>query len=436
VHYRRLFQSRAMVHSDWERFLSNAKHIRMFNFDAGAETSDPNWVAVASQCPGGIIFPNLRFLVYSARDEEDWPWLKVLAAPTLQILLLFASLNSDGIAIVSTLPQRCPAIRDLVLECRSTPAPLRSDLICHWKNLYRIHLNSCDSRTLTHLSLIRKLSELTISSFSPPTHGRFTFPALRDLRLGPCSFNHSVEFMHCISASRLSTLRIHVEAATNIRWLLLFQVIRERLSDAPLSHFVFSFYEALGVDCPDPTAGDIRPLYIFPNVTTFTFNSRTSFKLDDHWIQEIAVAWPNLTTLELGESFSLKAEFSHVTVAGLAFLARKCQNLSTFHMQIDGRIVGPPLEDQSCGLRSNERVRSISLGYSPIEDVTGVAMVLASALPNLCHIEVEDGRHLVFTVVVGGSHPSVHATRWKEVEGLVRTIREQEDGLASRSEQG
>jgi hypothetical protein len=105
-----------------------------------------------------------------------------------------------------------------------------------------------------------------------------------------------------------------------------------------------------------------------------------------------------------------------VTVAGLAFLVRKCQYLSTFHLQIDGRLIGLPLEDNACGLRPNLRMQSISLGHSPIEDVTEVATVFARALPNLRRIDVI-------------ADQSVYTNRWKQVTALVREIREQEDGL-------
>jgi hypothetical protein len=391
---------------------------------------------VASQCPGGILFPNLRDLFYHSVSDGDWPWLEVLAAPTLQkLFLIFDSLNSEAITITSNLPQRCPATRCLRLKCGSTPARLSSDLVCSWKNLHRIQLNVCDSRALTHLSLMPNVSELLISSLDPPTHDHFTFPALRKLRLGPCGFNHSLDFMRGITAPRLSILGIDVDTATSIRWHLLFQAICERLSDAPLSRFNFRYYNAdSGIEWPDPTVDDIRPLYIFPNVATFTFDSpKAPSKLDDHWIQEIATAWPNLTKLKLHGPITA---FSQVTVAGVAFLARKCQNLSDFHLQIDGRLIGPPLEDKACALRPNVRLESISLGCSPIEDVAQVAVVLARALPNLRHICVEDGNPIGYTRLVGGSRPFVHATRWKQVEVLVHEIRDREGGPASSSEQG
>jgi hypothetical protein len=237
--------------------------------------------------------------------------------------------------------------------------------------------------------------------------------------------------MRSILAARLSILDISLGMYADTRWGILFQVISERLRDAPLSDF--SFYEDSIdiVDYPDHNADGIRHLYIFPDVTSFKFDSDTSFELDDHWIKEIAMAWPNLTTLELGLSRWPLANFSEVTVTGLAFLVRKCQNLSTIHMQTNGRIIGPLLEDEACGSMPNVRMESISLGYSPIEDVAQVAMVLARALPNLRRIEVNHGGD-----IEEFGEGSEHACRWREVVGLVREILEQEDELASRSKQG
>jgi hypothetical protein len=378
---------------------------------------------IASQCPGGILFPNLRRLFYYSNSNDHWPWLKVFAAPTLQTLILdLVSANQDGITIISDLPQACPAIIDLTVMTRVT-VPLFSDLICSWQDLHCIRVSECDARVLTHLSLMCNLSELSISGlyFPPSTH--FTFPALRTLRLDLCDFNPSLEFMRRISAACLSTLDISLTTQPQedpIEWGLLFRVISERLSDAPLSEF--GFYDMEDGDSADYIADDIRPLYIFPNVTTFNFGADTLHKLDDHRIQEVAAAWPNLTTLRLGQSHS------QVTVAGLAFLVQKCQNLSTFHLEIDGRIIGPLLEDKACGSMPNVRMESISLGFSPIEDTAQVAMVLARALPNLRRIEVIDDSNME------GSDYLVYAKRWKEVEALVRDILE--DGVASRSKQG
>jgi hypothetical protein len=386
---------------------------------------------VASQRPGENLFPNLRKLYYICDwNEDNWPRLKILVTPTLHSLTLrLDSFYLDGTTIITNLPLTCPAIRNLIIESWGLQLPFCSDLICSWKDLHFVRVDACDARALTHLSLMRNLSELSISSLSLFTHDCFTFPTLRTLQLRSCDFDDCLEFMRGIGAACLTILNISLgKAHENVRWLFLFQVISERLKDSPLSQFFFCH-----TDCPsDHTTDDIRPLYIFPNVTTFEFNTCTLRKLDDDWIQEITVAWPNLTTLQLGPMTAL----TKVTVAGLAFLAQKCQNLSHLHMSIDGRIVGPLLEDGTCGLRPNVCMWSIALGHSPIADATEVARVLAHALPNLHHIDVGVDGDAGSGHDAGGTDIAVYAKRWKEVVALVREIREQEDGSATRSHQG
>jgi hypothetical protein len=180
----------------WERFLSNAKRVRVFYFKTLVGPVPPSWMVVASQCPGGILFPSLRDLSYHSTSDIDWPWLTVLAAPTLQALDLDfdspnpSSPNPDGIITISNLPQRCPAIRKLTFRDEFTPVRLCSDLICCWMNLHHIRLPTCDSRALTHVSLMDNLSELVISFLSPPPYGHVTFSALQTLRLGTGNFNY------------------------------------------------------------------------------------------------------------------------------------------------------------------------------------------------------------------------------------------------------
>jgi hypothetical protein len=410
--------------SDWDRFLVYAKRIR--EFDSSNTLMHSSQTEILSQCPGGVLFPNLRLLRYVQYGSyAGWPWLKILVAPTLQTLTLyFLSLDWVSIKFISNLPQMCPAIRDLTLRAGTTPVAYYSDLICSWTNLDRINITACDGRALTHLSLMHSLSELDIStpSFPPSTH--FTSPALRRLRMHLYDFNSCLEFMRGISAARLSTLDISLKVASDTRWCLLFQVISEKLRDAPLSHLRFDLFNT--VDYHGYT-DDIRPLYSFPNVTTFAFDSATSFMLDDHWIQEIASAWPNLTSFRL-DSTRYCPKFTRVTLAGLAYLVRKCQHLSNLYLQIDARIDGPLLEIQACGLRPNACMRSISLGCSPIEDVPKVARFLARALPNLRHIKVD---HSVLDYPEG--ERTIFQRRWMGVTAWVHEI---QDGLASRSKQG
>jgi hypothetical protein len=310
------------------------------------------------------------------------------------------------------LHQPCKTLAAMAQSCRTFEEPALSILWCTQTSLMPIMGRLPDDL------LEESEAKITVNSVDDLTRRRwsFHFPCPPEAATGPMWFQLllGVDALHqCISPFRpwhsCEHCREHSMASS-------LQVICERLSDAPLPSFNFSIYKAaFGIDSPEPTADDIRPLHIFPDVTTFTFKSDTLFKLDDRSIQEIATAWPNLTTLKLHGPIT---GFSQVTVAGLAFLARKCQNLSTLHLQIEGRIVSSPLDDKACGLRPNVRMESISLGCSPIEDMAQVATVLARALPNLCCVEVEDvwtirmswGDRILFSLFF--------ANRWERVEAL------------------
>jgi hypothetical protein len=136
-------------------------------------------------------------------------------------------LSSAAITIISDLPQKCPAIRELTLISGSIGSTTVSDLICSWKDLDCVRLCSrmdwdcvqasgCDARALTYLSLRCNLSELTISNPCLPLSTHLTFPALRKLHLGICVFTPCLEFMRKISAACLSTLDISL--TTHVRW--------------------------------------------------------------------------------------------------------------------------------------------------------------------------------------------------------------------------
>jgi hypothetical protein len=222
--------------------------------------------------------------------------------------------------------------------------------------------------------------------------------------------------MRNIGAPLLTMLDIGV--CGPFQWRPLFQIISENLRGAPLSSLHFSVETTLD-DIGGNTVDDIRFLYIFPNMTNFRFTALSG--LDDIWIEEMATAWPHLSNLRVGTLFPRDHTFSQVTVRGLAFLVQQCQKLSSLHLRINGATIGSSL---GSGGRPNELIRTISLAYSPVGDVTEVATVLARAIPNLLTITFCGG---TLYSEDDDSPSAVNARRWKEVETLVREIRGQEN---------
>jgi hypothetical protein len=237
-------------------------------------------------------------------------------------------------------------------------------------------------------------------------------------------------FLDGISTPSLSTLEIWSDFGTSREWSSLFQFISERMSDVPLSGFDFSGQAEYCDDDPCPAPHIFRPLYIFRNVRTFDYGGVLPLMQDDCPIMEMAAAWPNLTSLILDNPYFSPPEPTGVTVGGLALLAVKCQNLSELRLDIDGRKIGPLLEN-TCGVTSNIRVQCISLGRSPIEDanVAEVAMVLARALPNLRTIQADPSKFYRTT------EQGRYMSPWQDVQALVCQIRGKETDT-SHSEQG
>jgi hypothetical protein len=370
-------QSRAINPDDTIRFDHYAKRINMLTVPLSEYTAD----TIETLSRTGSLFPNLHNLDARIVEAVFYTSLNHLLVPSLKTLKIFLRSETEYTSpMFSNLPLKCPAVMHVSLRIGSTGLPLHSEDICCWKDLRSLRARLSDSRALTHLSTMHSLSVLDIHL---PIHlepEQFTFRTLKKLVIEtyPAS---CVDFLCSLRAPSLVALTINVDDGFQ-PWKRVFEVIGQRLCDSPLTEL--SIFQSGGFEAPPMSMNHFRPLYAFANMTAFTSHVSPQFLLEDDGIREMASAWPSLHTLRLPSGLGPRRAPFRVSLAGLAFLAQMCQNLTRLELGVCTTICADPV------LHTTTPDMLINLDLSPVEGAGRVAAFFAREFEN--NPELRSGR--------------------------------------------
>ncbi|KAI6021844.1 hypothetical protein BKA83DRAFT_14111 [Pisolithus microcarpus] len=207
-----------------------------------------------------------------------------------------------------------------------------------------------------------------------------TFPSLRRIALTVRSLDQCTNLLSCITSCELGSVKIlHRSPATQDDIYQLFQEIeriRKRYAD-------FNTLDIRGSHKNKPTAHPpfdlprsmLTPFLASRRLRVLNLSSFVVLDINDSFIAQIALAWPEIETLHLRgpEQGDVR-----VTLEGIRELLRGCPRLQSLHMRIDARILpeGEP-EMQSFSLRG------LDIFGSLMEVETAVKQYLRTLAPRL-----------------------------------------------------
>ncbi|KZT25012.1 hypothetical protein NEOLEDRAFT_1134225 [Neolentinus lepideus HHB14362 ss-1] len=434
---------RPLQPSDWTRVNKYAVHITTLHFQSTWKrhgrarflTISPTaFATLARSISADCLLPNLRALTWDPPYGEDEPmfsFVEKLLARSLRSLTLRVLTASQVPAphILRLLPSRCPSIRSFVIEYEGTNEDI-SDAIAECTSRLR-HLRECEvyipapNVTLNHLASLPDLQSLT--AWQCPT-----YPAYPRLLLHPISSTVPSTFA---ALQEISVRTEHITACTALACLIDSHEIKSitftysqwasasflRECARALSHLrnptsltslsiAFDKDANTPIDMPDAVVDDrvLRPLLVFTSLETFEFDPYCSFAIDDRLMEDAAVNWPRLRSLELVPKKAL-ANTSRLTLDGLVPIVQNCPRLKTLCVPLEEHLSEPSL-DAAQSLH-NENITTLVAVSSTIEEPAAVILFLVHLFPRLQVID-----HWAEDEDEGVPNP------WEAIETIVRGI--------------
>ncbi|KAG2125422.1 hypothetical protein DEU56DRAFT_962076 [Suillus clintonianus] len=144
-------------------------------------------------------------------------------------------------------------------------------------------------------------------------------------------------------------------------------------------------YQRPGPDCHSILPSHIfRPLLKFRRLSTVIFSDIGIYDLDDAFIDDVAVAWPNLCELEFASH--RPGTSNDVTFAAMLSLASRCRSLRILHLTFDGTQLPtlPHTQDGNQELWPTQTaLQELNVGHSRVSEEARVPYFLATVFPNL-----------------------------------------------------
>ncbi|KAF7374264.1 hypothetical protein MSAN_00309400 [Mycena sanguinolenta] len=399
---RRLRARRAIEPADWTRFHVYAHRIKSFSFSDHDDPTHDAWSPVFEMLSAAIdtqhIFPNLQALMWIVRGSNSWfCQVRLLLCPRIKTLMLGVLETPAHLALLPTLPKRCPLLVSVTLttvpqfhvNCRP-----RSLMVCGMIFLERLTVASIDQSAFEHLSQLPTLKSLTLQNtpnfFPSRAADSSRFPKLCTLTLRQISHDFLTAFIEM-----------------NDVWS--FVQLTAYMTSTPTATATARLYALIGAKC-DPTilstltlavpdsSPEFLPVDLLARGIHVFLVPVGGFSLDDTSIETLAKAWPQICTLRLSGS-RYRGPPSRVTLGGLSAVARHCPRLMYLATPFDASVV----PDEGAVLANAE------LQWLDVEDAVLLEVIDTSRQGEVAEEVRERADHL-------------HAL-WKEVEKLHPTAR-------------
>jgi len=406
--------NRPLTQSDWSRFSYHAPRVHVLNLirdnDSVNHWADHEVVYKAlDSCPDIFpLFPNLRVLTTTYHiSQYNCPHLsRRIIGPRMSSLSCHCLIPAFYQAIIS---------QALHLNELRISGPFDSsfasdfiELLCVMESLETVVFReaSLSVEIAHHLSSLPNLRYLAFGDLSPDiyfsnTPQSFAFAALRSLELNRLkSLASSIPLISQLK--RLETLKLTSwQYPTALDMDDLFTVLLNgnhpnlhSLEVLPLCDLP-EVYDAYVIP-----SSSLRRILCFANMTTLTLDIH-SFDLDDKFITDLALAWPNLQSLWLGSLRYHSHKCGTVTLVGLFALISSCPDLAFLGMTLDFSLNN--LATVGKRMPQNTKIHVLCVGQSPCDDVPQIATLLREMFPKLNFI-----------------HSSHERAAWDQVQSLLQ----------------
>ncbi|KAH7884321.1 hypothetical protein F5I97DRAFT_1440431 [Phlebopus sp. FC_14] len=405
--------SRSLGDADWKTLIKYSSRVRQLSVVNGF--GDVQIMEMLSGSSAHIdIFPRLscvRIRFFVAEDtlpDEDTlstcRFMRWLFRPTLTKLHL--TLPAIMMKVLwdeaPLLGQTCPYLVkfDAYLSSYSGMSYLEythlfDQVICSLNPLQALDCSEVSQRTLQYIAKwpnLHTLSVLPPQSTPPldlgptPDQRCDPFPALRCLTVG--GYTESITAFLNANTWNLDDLIVHFDWSTCIRSFgEMTRTLAAKVSAVRLKKLFFvvmSFKDPSLEAIPIVRMDDIKPFFVFHNVTHIDLTPRCIIDIDDEMVKCMALAWPNIRILTV-KQYDKQYVPPKVTLTGLVSLIQHCPRLVTFCLAIDATVVPKdPLASPNTGV--NDRITVIEIDDSPVESPGLVAAYLSAFMPRLKEI--------------------------------------------------
>ncbi|KAJ7935031.1 hypothetical protein B0H13DRAFT_2305188 [Mycena leptocephala] len=390
---------RAVEPDDWIRFHVYApriKHLSVHDGHCEPDTDDwsPVYEMLAASLPMDHLLPNLRSLSWTVHRMPWFSYGRLLLCPRLEYLVLGVIAIPAHLALLPTLPQRCPFLKSIsvstALGIDVSRRPL-SLMIRGLTCLERTSVGSMDQAAFEHLARLATLEAFLVYS-TPEFSLSFgandlpKFPRLRELTFGSVSYEFLEAFIGMKDMWSLAEIDVNIVSAPTTRdTAQLFALLASKCDFASLTVLTLDFKaDTEPLSLPQLASSVItfetlHPLLSFRALREVSLAPPAGVSLDDAGIEAIARAWPHLSALQLRGS-RFRAPSSRVTLRGLRTVARHCQNLTSLSLPFDASVV-PSIKDVPAA-------EQCDLGWIDVDDAVladpePVAAYLSAVFPNL-----------------------------------------------------
>ncbi|KAG2114505.1 hypothetical protein BD769DRAFT_1489524 [Suillus cothurnatus] len=381
--------TREPLPTDWERVRIYASRIRRIvvkkrNYiKIPPRPSGPVLQQLFTLFPPAILFPNLCVLHFDAVSRL--PEIRVLSteAPCLRNLMIR---SCQGLSTCRSIISKLPRLNRLCMR--------GIDMSLMRQSMANIQHSRC-LRTLS-LNLYGQFDMENQPSGNTPIE----LKALTHLFLYGARLQHSTSFLLQVSIPHLSTIRIGTARTSASP-----EEITAFFESLITSCQTFGFLEKLSMIDHVPGHWQdhesqselhsriFRPLLQFRRLSTVEFFDIGKFRLDDRFIEDVAVAWPYLRVLKFA---SEKLSECEVQVAAFPTLTFDATHYPTLPRAQDGT---PELWAMQTALSE------LHVGHSKVSPASQLHLFLAMIFPNLADLSryqsalsIADGiawRHLI-----------------------------------------
>ncbi|OJA16452.1 hypothetical protein AZE42_03794 [Rhizopogon vesiculosus] len=420
--------SREPFPAEWERVRLNASRIcrlvasgRVTRSDRRPKVHSRVLQQLFTLFPPASLFPNLSDLDFSA-VSDSWELIPNLHfSPLRQFLsskLRFLAFLVPSAApaheleqFINILPAEASGLRQLVIYAENDGAPHRQiDLpLINMRKLNALGIirYAClMKRSIADIKYLRFLHVLALNlgggsdsvEDSRPGDVPLELTLLRYITLDADRLQHCTSFLLPISIPQLSSLSIKYNkhafpTEANDFFLCLHASCPVPASLKTLSIHCYGAVSHRDIDLHNHLPSHhFRALLKFRRLTTVKFLAMGQYCLDDGFMEDAAVAWPDIQELRFAPK---QADTSSVTFGAVLSLASRCRSLRILHLTFDATQM-PTLphrrgsEDASEGIRElwpkQTAFQTLHVGNSNVRSASFVSFVLAVVFPNLLDI--------------------------------------------------
>ncbi|KAJ7476963.1 hypothetical protein B0H11DRAFT_1726973 [Mycena galericulata] len=321
------------------------------------------------------LMPRLSNLSW-APGKREFPFIHHFLGPCSRHLELELDDSNPALSLLPYIKASCPRILDATLGVKANPLTVRliSNAVCGWQHLQQLSVPNLDKAGFIHISQLPSLTSLTLDSakdtllYLSDFLSGTTFPTLTCLNITCDLPRFCVGFIKVISSRQFESLTITpLTNWTASSWKELFTTLRDCLDHNMLELIEISESDErnrlLDVTQYILSADTIRPLLAFRNLFNVSFQSFPGINVDDNFLEELAVAWPCLTSLEFSSDVFV-SEAPRATLNCLIGFARHCRKLANLGIRMDSSEI--PRFSQVPGSRISHRLNCLNVGTSPI----------------------------------------------------------------------